>query len=220
MRLDLGRTSQKARTRRDLLAAARRVMDRGAPFSINAVADEAGTSRATAYRYFADPDGLMLEAVLDADFATPEQVVGEARDVRQRAQRVQAYLYEATREAEARFRLFLARALEASVTAGGKARREVRGGRRLPMYEHALAPVRASMTPEAFQFLVLSLSAASGLEAYLAIKDVCRVEDEDLARRIAASNIDAILDRLLPKEEGRGRGAPARDDPGPAAGTG
>lgn len=215
MRLDLGRTTQKARTRRDLLAAARRVMDRAAPFSINAVADEAGISRATAYRYFADPDGLMLEAVLDGHFATPEQVVGDARDARERVQRVQRYLFEATRDAEARFRLFLARALESSVRADKRVRREVRGGRRLPMYEHALAPVRPSMTPDAFQFLVLSLSAASGMEAYLAIKDVCRVEDEDLARRIAASNIDAILDRLLPLQDARRRGATARGGPAP-----
>lgn len=218
MRLDLGRTGQKARTRRDLLVAARRVMDRGEAFSINAVADEAGLSRATAYRYFADPDALMLEAVLDARFAGPEEVVGDAEDVRERVQRVQRYLFQATREAEARFRLFLARVLESSAKADPRLSREVRGGRRLPMYEHALAPVRRSMTRDDFQFLVLSLSAASGIEAYIAIKDVCRVEDEELARRIAASNIDAILDRLLPgqQEPRQGRAGPAAAPDPPA----
>ena len=92
MHLDLGRTSQKARTRRDLLAAARRVLDRGQTFSVNAVADEAAISRATAYRYFSDPDALMLEAVLDGQFATPEEVVGDAEDTRERVHRVQRYL--------------------------------------------------------------------------------------------------------------------------------
>lgn len=207
MHLDLGRTSQKARTRRDLLAAARRVMDRGEAASLNAVADEAGISRATAYRYFADPDVLMLEAVLDGGFAGPEEVVGEAEDVRERVQRVQRYLFQATRDAEMRFRLFLSRALETSVRGDARVRGEVRGGRRLPMYEHALAPVREMMSREDFQFLVLSLSAASGMEAYIAIRDVCRVDDAALAARIAESNIDAILDRLLPK-------------PGAAQGTG
>jgi AcrR family transcriptional regulator len=200
MDLDLGRTSQKARTRRDLLAAARRVLDRGETFSVNAVADEAAISRATAYRYFSDPDTLMLEAVLDGQFATPEHVVGDIEDVRERVHRVQQYLFQATREAEARFRLFLARALETSVTKDTKAGREVRAGRRLPMYEHALAPVRPFMTDAEFDFLVLSLSAASGLEVYLALKDVCRV-DNPLADRIATSNIDAILDKLLPTQQ-------------------
>ena len=198
MRLDLGRTSQKARTRRDLLAAARRVLDRGEPFSVNTVADEAAISRATAYRYFSDPDALMLEAVLDGRFATPEEVVGDAEDVRERVHKVQRYLLQATRELETRFRLFLARALDSSVAPDAKAGRQVRAGRRLPMYEHALAPVRSLMTDDELQFLVLSLSAASGLEVYLALKDVCRVDDAALADRIATSNIDAILNKLLP----------------------
>jgi AcrR family transcriptional regulator len=197
MRLDIGRTSQKARTRRELLAAACRILDRNEPLTVNAAADEAGISRATAYRYFSDPEALTLEAALDSRFATPEQVVGEAQDVRERVHRVQRYLFEATRAAETRFRLFLARALDSSVGHGHRLSREIRGGRRLPMYEHALAPIRPRMTEDAFQFLVLSLSAASGLESYLALKDVCRVDDA-LADTIAASNIDAILDRLLP----------------------
>ena len=65
------------------------------------------------------------------------------------------------------------------------------------MYEYALAPVRPRRKRKDFEFLVLSLSAASGMEAYIALKDVCRVEDA-MADRIAASNIDAILDKLLP----------------------
>lgn len=210
MRLDLGRTSQKARTRRELLAAARRVLDRGEPFSVNAVSDEAAISRATAYRYFSNPDALMLEAVLDGRFATPEEVVGDAVEVRERVHRVQRYLLQATREAEARFRLFLARALESSVGENAKIGREVRAGRRLPMYEHALAPLRSSMSEPEFQFLVLSLSAASGVEVYLALKDVCRVDDA-MADRIATSNIDAILDKLLPTaREVRSRGKTSR----------
>ena len=68
------------------------------------------------------------------------------------------------------------------------------------MYEHALAPVRSLMTKAEFQFLVFSLSAASGLEIYLALKDVCRVDDDALADQIASSNIDAI-DKLLPSVE-------------------
>jgi hypothetical protein len=35
------------------------------------------------------------------------------------------------------------------------------------------------------------------METYLALKDVCRVDDA-MADRIAASNIEAILDKLLP----------------------
>jgi len=198
LRLDTGRTNQKSRTRQALLAAARRVMGRGEPVTVLAAAHEAGISKATAYRYFSASETLVLEAVLDGKVVSPEEIVGDAKDVRERVLRVQRYLFALTRESETTFRLFLARALDASVAGGGQASREIRGGRRLPMYEHALAPVRSQMSRKAFEFLVLSLSAASGMESYLALKDVCRVDDS-MADRIAASNIEAILDKLLPQ---------------------
>lgn len=199
MRLDLGRTSQKARTRSALLAATRNLLDRGEPVTINAVADAAMVSRATAYRYFSDPDVLTLEAVLDGGFATPEEAVGDAADVRERVHRVRRRMLESTRASEQRFRLFLARALEASARGEGGSADEIRAGRRLPMYAHALAPVRDQMDAEAFEFLVLSLSAVSGLESWIALKDVCRV-DAEAAEAISTAIIDAILDRQLPKD--------------------
>jgi AcrR family transcriptional regulator len=202
LRLDTGRSSQKARTRQALLAAARQVMERGEPVTVLAAAQEAGISKATAYRYFSTSETLILEATLDAKVATPEEIVGDAQDVRERVIRVQRYLFTLTRASETKFRLFLARALDASVADRGHASREIRGGRRLPMYEHALAPVRSRLSRKQFQFLVLSLSAASGMESYLALKDVCRVDDAT-ADRIAVSNIEAILDRLLPPAQSR-----------------
>lgn len=171
-------------------------MERGEPATVLAAAQEAGISKATAYRYFSTSETLVLEAALDAKVATPEEIVGDAQDVRERVLRVQRYLFTLTRASETKFRLFLARALDASVSKPGDASREIRGGRRLPMYEHALAPVRSRLSRKQFQFLVLSLSAASGMESYLALKDVCRVDDA-MADRIASSNIEAILDRLL-----------------------
>jgi len=137
--------------------------------------------------------------MLDAKVATPEEIVGDAEDVRERVLRVQRYLMDLTRASETQFRLFLARALDASVASGGDMSRQIRGGRRLPMYECALAPVRHRMKRRDFEFLVLSLSAASGMESYLALKDVCRVDDAT-ADKIAASNVEAILDRLLPAD--------------------
>lgn len=195
---DAGRTGQKARTRRDLLAAARRLMDRGGVPHVHAVAAEAGISRATAYRYFRSPEVLAVEAVLDWNVASPDEIVGDATDVTERVLRVQRYLLKLIRESETGFRLFLARALEASVADRDGGGREIRGGRRLPMYEHALAPVRSRMKRKDFEFLILSLSATSGIEAYIALKDVCRVDDE-LADEIAASNTKAILEKLLPR---------------------
>lgn len=194
MRLDTGRTNQKLRTRQALLAAARALAARGEPVSVTAAAVEAGISKATAYRYFAASDTLAMEAALDGTFADGEAVVGDATAVRDRVHRVARYLFDATRESERGFRLFLGKALEASAQEGAP---QIRGARRLPMYELALEPVRPRLPPASFRDLVHALSGATGLEAWLALKDVCRLDDAE-AYRILGLTVDAILDALLP----------------------
>jgi AcrR family transcriptional regulator len=194
MKLDSGRTGQKLRTRQALLAAARALMARGEAVTVLAAAAEAGISRATAYRYFAAPETLTMEAALDGAFAGPAEVIGDAGEPRERVHRVRAYLAEASRRNERAFRLFLAKALEASAQEGAP---QVRGGRRIPMYELALEPVRGRMEAADFQRLVHALSGATGLEAYLALRDVCRL-DEPAADAISLATVDAILDAMLP----------------------
>ena len=196
MQLDAGRTAQKRRTRQALLAAARTLIARGAPVSVAAAAAEAQISKATAYRYFADPETLTMEASLDAGFASPAEVIGDATDVRARVERVRAYLFAATTREARGFRLFLAKALEASARDDAP---QLRGARRLPMYELALAPVRPRLTAEAFATLVHALSGASGLEAWIALIDVCGLAPAE-ADRVNALTVDALLDRLLPRE--------------------
>jgi AcrR family transcriptional regulator len=199
--LQSGRSAQKLRTRQALLAAARALMARGAPVTVAAAAAEAGISKASAYRYFTAAETLTMEAALDGAFASPAEVVGDATEVRERVRRVHRYLFAATRAQERAFRLFLAKALEQSAQAGPQAGAgavpQLRGGRRLPMYELALAPLRGRMAPADIATLVHALSGATGVEAWLALKDVCRLEDAE-AERISALTVEAILDRLLP----------------------
>lgn len=195
MDITTGRTQQKYRTRRALLAAARAVLQRKETVTIQAVADEAGISRATAYRYFPSSDYLLREALLDGAWETPEAVVGDATGVVERVLRVHAFLIRFTRHNEAAHRLFLAKALEASVSAAEDSL-TLRGARRLPMFEHALMPVRGQMTEDAFRTLVVSLAAASGIETYVALKDVCGLDDA-AADAISESNILAILARAV-----------------------
>jgi AcrR family transcriptional regulator len=196
LELDSGRTQQKYRTRRALLAATRRLMDRNQPISIQTAADEADISRATAYRYFTSVEYLMREALLDGAWEKPEVVVGDSQDIRERVRRVQTYLFAFTRRNEAAHRLFLAKALEAWVEQGNASDTQLRGARRLPMFELALAPLNGKLPPEQIQDLVMALAAASGIETYIALKDVCGLDDQS-ADRIAERNIAAILDQAL-----------------------
>ena len=196
MELDSGRRNQKYRTRRALLAAARTLLERQEPASVAAAAALADISKATAYRYFSTTDAIIREAVLDGRWKSAEEVIGDAVEVRERVQRVNAYLFQHTRNNEAAHRMFLSKALESWVAEGGKPKAQLRLGRRIPMYEQALAPVRASLAKPEFHKLVLSLAAASGIESYIALKDVCELDDAT-ADDISATIITAILDRAL-----------------------
>ena len=196
MELDSGRRNQKYRTRRALLAAARTLLERNEQVSVAAAAELADISKATAYRYFSTTDAIIREAVLDGRWKSAEEVIGDAVEVGERVQRVNAYLFQHTRNNEAAHRMFLSKALESWVAEGGKPKAQLRLGRRIPMYEQALAPVRASLAKPEFHKLVLSLAAASGIESYIALKDVCELDDA-MADDISATIITAILDRAL-----------------------
>ena len=70
MELDRGRIQQKYRTRRELLAAARRLLERKQPVTVQTAADEAEISRATAYRYFTSAEYLKREAFLESYYGS------------------------------------------------------------------------------------------------------------------------------------------------------
>lgn len=63
----------------------------GAEINVAAVADEAGISRATAYRYFSDSATLALEAVLDGAVVAPENVIPERASTREGVHAVRRY---------------------------------------------------------------------------------------------------------------------------------
>ncbi len=191
--LTTGRAAQKLRTRKALLATARARMERGETTAVAAVAEEAGISKATAYRYFTTAETLAMEAVLDGHFASPEEVVGREPDVRKRVLRVARYTFKATREQERNFRLFLAKALEASVREGAP---QVRGARRLPMYELALAPVRAQLGEARHLLLVQALTSVTGIETYVTLVDVCGL-DAKRGEAVMLLTVNAVLDSFL-----------------------
>lgn len=60
----VNRPSPKDRTRQLLLAAARDLLADGGPLTVQALAERAGVSRATAYRYFPNNDSVALNATL------------------------------------------------------------------------------------------------------------------------------------------------------------
>ena len=126
---------------------------------------------------------------------TSELLQGLA-DVRQRVHAVARYYLEFSREHEAYFRQFLAKSFKAALEDGTV---NVRGGRRLTAFAEALEPVRSSMSQEEYEDLSRRLSMTSGMEQFIILEDILRV-DQPTADRLQMGLVDALLDRYLPAD--------------------
>ncbi len=189
------RTNQKARTRATLLEAARRLMADDQAVTLARVAKEANTSRATVYRYFSDPGVLAADAMLDIEVMATSDLLEGINDVRSRVHAVARYYLEFSRQHETLFRQFLAKSLTASGKRDGV---KMRGARRLAAFEEALEPVRKQLRPDDLLDLSMRLSMTTGMEQFVILEDILRV-DHPTGDRLLAGMVDALLDRYLPK---------------------
>lgn len=189
---DRGRMKQKLRTRRDVLAAARALIDSGLEVSLAAVAEEAAISRATVYRYFSDPAALALEAVLDGMVETDTDIMPNGMSARERVHAVRRYWLSFYRDCENRMRVLAARAMEPGPNG---APRYQRTARRLPMFAQALLPVSAKLGEERSEELALALAATTGFEIYVTMKDVLGIDDDHLDKH-SRMIVDALLEKF------------------------
>jgi len=191
------RTNQKLRTREALLHAARDILLEGTSVTVIAAAERAGVSKATAYRYFSDPAILASEAGLDLSVLPYEEVVAGVEGIRGKLLAISVYYLDLAIDHEAEFRNFVGLSLLAwrpndtsSVVR--------RGGRRIAMYEAALADLEGDLSVDRKTALVKALAMATGAEAMIALYDVARADREE-ARAVVSDVADAIITRYLPQ---------------------
>lgn len=170
------RINQKKRTRVELLRAARELVEAGERPSVAEVADRAGISRATAYRYFSTPDEMIREAVLEGIAGTIRvEPVQEGAGPAEVAARVDRLVVDVFRMITGNESLF--RALLGTSAIGDSAVR--RGGRRIGWLRAALAPLEPQLPRAAFDRLVNALALLTGIEAVVVLRDICEVETEE-----------------------------------------
>jgi AcrR family transcriptional regulator len=166
------RVNQKRRTRSELLRTARAIIEKGEQPSVAEVADQAGISRATAYRYFSTPDDMIREAVLDgvATSITLEPPSGAA-DVQRHLDKLVSDVFRMILDNEAVFRTLLS----TSATGNNQNRR---GGRRISWLKETLNPLADQMPSKDFQRLINALSLVMGIESMVVMRDICDLEPE------------------------------------------
>ncbi len=188
-----GRTSQKARTRDALIAAARQLLAKGVTPTVEEAAAEASVGRTTAYRYFPNSRALVaatypqmeMDSLLGED--PPEDPLARLEIM---AERFTREILEHEPELRAQLRL----ALEGEPA--GSESLPFRGGRRIRWIEDALSPLDGRMPKGELRRLVLGIGATLGIEALVWLTDVGGLSREE-AVEVMRSNARTLLQSAL-----------------------
>jgi AcrR family transcriptional regulator len=170
--LDSGRSNQKRRTWRLLLDTAAGLLAKGEQPSIEQVADAAGVSRRTAYRYFPTQQKLHAEAALDRLRPAMEQAINtvpDAPDVESRVLALIGKMQLLVGENESLLRTMI----HETVLKPPRTGESSRGRRRLEWIESSLTPIQGQIAEESHRRLVCALALCTGIEAVLVLRDIC-----------------------------------------------
>jgi AcrR family transcriptional regulator len=198
--LHTGRTSQKARTRDALIAAARRLLAEGATPTVEEAAAEASIGRTTAYRYFPNSRALLAATYPEIELRS---LLGPdpPEDPQMRLEIMAEDLTRQILEHEPELRAQLRLALEGE-PAGGESL-PLRRGRRIKWVEEALSPLSGRMPERELRRLVLGICATLGIEALVWLTDMGGLSREE-AVEVMRSNARTLLRPALERLESTG----------------
>jgi AcrR family transcriptional regulator len=193
-----GRTGQKQKTREKILKAAHAIQGRGEELTLEKVAEKAGISRATIYRYYSNKDVLSAEAVLDIKTLTPEQILSryEGQDLETTLLGIQNYYNRLAIDNEPSFRKYL------SVILNPDNPVSLRGARRVRTLLAALDQKDPGIKMEDRQKLTYMATLMMGIEALIVTKDVCQL-NEASAEEVLQWGIKTLLAGMRTQESRR-----------------
>ncbi len=178
-----------------MVATASDMMRRGLSPSVSEVAEAAGVSRSTAYRYFPTLADMLRAVVAEAlgpilSWDDPA-ATGEAR---------LASLYGKTfprlAEHEATFRAAIRQSLEPSADTPGD--KTLGRGHRRSLLSRAV--IDSGLSPDQSARLVQALSLTFGIEAMIVLKDICGLDDQQ-AEEVALWAARALLQAAVREAE-------------------
>jgi hypothetical protein len=188
------RVNQKERTRRALVEAAQAILRDGRELTITGAAQAAQVSAATAYRYFSQPQELVLEAVF---LRTPEVSTDLPDEPAVRLDETVRRLTQLQLGDEQLWRAVLAATLAGSTAVPAEgALSHVRRGGRMEITLEALRPLEPMLGPALHRRLTMAVMLIYGMEALVVTREACGLEpDEALAvmRWAAQALLEAAL---------------------------
>lgn len=172
----------RARTMNHMLETACRLMQEGETPSVSAVAEAAGVSRATAYRYFPSQAAL-VQAVVDEALGPILNWQSDSRDTDARVTDLLTSSMPRILEFEATFKAALKLSLEqwARRQAGTLGTEPAfKRGHRVDLLQSAIAPLRKTLPRHSFSRLAKALSLTYGLEVLIILKDLWGLDADEM----------------------------------------
>src|SRR5262245_62886885 len=193
---DLG-SGHRAREFRRLLDEAVRLVRRGRIPAVAVVAQSAGVSRATAYRYFPSRSKLVSAVIAEA-LGPVRRAVPQHGDAKQRLHELLDRTYSRFAEYEPHMRAALQLALEhQSLESAGLLEEEpFRRGQRTEILATTLKPLRRQLPARTYRRLLNALAVVYGIEPMIILKDICGVTDRE-TEAILRWMMDALVDAAL-----------------------
>lgn len=190
------RPSARERTRQLLVETARQMISAGEAATVQSVAERAGVSRATAYRYFTNADSIVLQAsvpALESPFENPDwkpQSLGVGADVAARVGQVVAETAAWAFDHENELRSVLAASLAPDSAERGMSRAGKLNRRR--WIEHALDGLPERVDQRTREHLVSALTPLFGADAVVWTTDAA-----DLTREQAIDQLVWTAETLV-----------------------
>lgn len=192
-----------------MLNTAMRLMQAGATPSVSEVAEAAGVSRATAYRYFPSQAaliGAVVDEALGPILTWSSRSVDPARRVSELIgvglPRIDAF--------EATFKAALKLSLEqwARDRAGTLGEEPAfKRGHRIELLMDALAPLQGRLSPEKFDRLAQALSLVFGVEILTVLKDIWGLDGQE-TQSVAQWAANALVRAALEEDADKTPGIP------------
>jgi AcrR family transcriptional regulator len=190
---DLG-SGHRSRVFRRLLDEAVRLVRRGSIPSVAEVAQSAGVSRATAYRYFPSRSKLVSAVIAEA-LGPVRRAVPRHGDAKQRLHELLDRTYSRFAEYEPHMRAALQLALEhQSLESAGLLEEEpFRRGQRTEILATTLQPLRRQLPSRTYRRLLKALAVIYGIEPMIILKDICGATDRE-TEAVVRWMMDALVD--------------------------
>ena len=187
----------RGRVFRRLLDQAVALVRRGRIPSVAEVAQSAGVSRATAYRYFPSRSKLVSAVIAEA-LGPVRRAVPQQGDAKRRLHELVDRTYSRFREYEPHMRAALQLALEhQSLEVAGLLEEEpFRRGQRTEILDIAVAPLKERLPKKEYARLLRALAVVYGIEPMVILKDICHASDPE-TEAVVRWMMDALVDAAL-----------------------